>query len=320
VTGVGRQRGVAVLTAMLVVAIATILAVEIIWRTSLDLQRTETLLSWNQAQQYALGGEGGEIALLRDIAKNGQAEKVTCTDNWAKPGAFEIEGGKMFGLAQDLQGRFNLNNLVTARGRKDPVVYQQFQRLLQALQLDPGLADAVVDWIDPDQVPELEGAEDDYYTGLTPPYRAANFWFTSVSELRSVKGVDAETFEKLAPNVAALPNGTQPTKINVNTATRAVLTSLGPNVTQSNVEDWLALQNGQGFENLTEFQGAADPAMVPYLGFSSNFFGLDVVVSIGTTRLTMYSLLERNGSNVSTRLRSYDLDPLPNEPCGTPPK
>jgi general secretion pathway protein K len=315
-----RQRGIAVLTAMLVVAIATILAVEIIWRTSLDLQRTESLLTWNQAQQYALGAEGGEIALIRDITSSGATSPVTCDQSWHRGGDFAIEGGRMTSipLPADLQGRFNLNNLVTARGRKDPVVYQQFQRLLASLDLDQGLADAVVDWIDPDQIPEIEGAEDDYYTGLTPPYRAANSWFTSVSELRSVKGFEAQAYEVIRPHVAALPNAGQPIKINVNTATPAVLKSLGPNVTESNIEQWTNEQTIGGFKDLTDFQGAIDPAMVPYVDFTSNFFGLSVIVSIGTTRLTMYSLLQRSGRDVSVRLRSFDLDLPPRDAACEP--
>lgn len=328
-----RQRGIAVLTAMVVVAIATILAVEIIWRTNLDLQRTESLLTWNQAQQYALGAENLAIYVLRDIGKNESVETVTKDDLEKWRVTFEIDDGVISGAPEDLQGRFNLNNLVTAhgpaRGRKDPVMYQQFQRLLEVLNLPTGIADAVVDWIDPDQIPELNGAEDDYYTGLDPPYRAANSWLTSVSEIRAIKGIDAEVYEKLAPHVAALPIGDQPTKINVNTATDAVLQSLGASLdcaqvrglTGGDSETGTPGRDGAGFADISAFQGKIDPAMAPYLGVTSNFFGVNVAVSIGTTRMTMYSLLQRNGSNVSTRLRSFDLDPMP-EPqplCEIPP-
>ena len=71
---------------------------------------------------------------------------------------------------------------------------EHFRRLLALLELPPDLADAVVDWLDPDQFPETYGAEDDIYTSQTPPYLAANFWFTTPQELLAVSGFDRETF------------------------------------------------------------------------------------------------------------------------------
>ncbi len=304
----GRQRGVAAITALLVVTIAAVLAVELVWQTNLDLRRTEGLIAWDQARQFAYGAETLAVKVLREDLERASAEPVDWLgEDWAQPTSFDLDQGGMTGGIVDLQGRFNLNNLLRRDGSRDDLAYQQFQRLLVALDLDPALADAVVDWIDPDTTAEFTGAEDDAYTGLVPPYRAANFWFTSVSELRAVRGVEPDVFELLSPHLAALPIGAGPTTINVNTATPAVLQSLGENVSQSNVEQWVTDRVREPFEDLTFFQEYVDAAMQPYLGVTSSYFALQGTVFIGSNRLAMYSLLERAGQSVAVRLRNFDV-------------
>ncbi len=321
--GVRRQRGIAVLTAMLVVTIATVLAIEIAWDTALDLRRTESLFARDQAQLYGLGAEAYAATLLEDALFNqsGNTAIYSRTDDATACGgfAFTLDEGGMTGGVCDLQARFNLNNLVTADGERDPLVMQQFRRLLAAvstvdetLDIDAVTADTIVesaaDWIDPDTSADFNGAEDDTYTSGQPPYRAANFWFTSVSELRAVRGVSDEIFLALAPYLAALPvTGGQPTRINVNTAAVPVLMSLGENITAQNAQLWVDDSADEPFEDETPFAGFVDPGMFPYLAYSSAYFELKGFVSIGATRLGLYSLLESNGQAVVTRLRQFDV-------------
>jgi general secretion pathway protein K len=128
--------------------------------------------------------------------------------------------------------------------------------------------------------------------------------------LLAVKGFTPEVYEALAPHVAALPALGQPTKINVNTATPEVLKSLGPNVTDFDLANWKEAQDTGGYKDLVAFQAAGtaiDQAMLLYLDVTTNYFGVSVITSIGTTRLSMYSLLERNGKAVTSRLRNFDI-------------
>jgi len=177
-----------------------------------------------------------------------------------------------------------------------------------------------VDWIDPDESAEYNGAEDDAYTSEQPPYRAANFWFTSVSELRSVRGVTPEIYAALAPHLAALPvTPGQRTKLNLNTATIPVYMSLGEDVSVTNAENWVEISRAKPFEDATEFADFLDPQLTPteYVSFSSRYFALRGLVSIGTTQLGMYSLLEYSGTTVVPRLRQFDVVdqvPAPPEP------
>ncbi|MCC7259328.1 MAG: type II secretion system minor pseudopilin GspK [Gammaproteobacteria bacterium] len=320
--GTRHQRGIAVLTAMLVVTIATLLAVKLAWDTALDLRRTESLLARDQAQLYGLGAEAYASALLEDALFNqsGDTPLYTRSDEMTACGgfAFTLDEGGMTGGVCDLQARFNLNNLVTTAGERDPLAMQQFRRLIEAVSLvdeiidiDAATADAIVesaaDWIDPDISADFAGAEDDTYTSGQPPYRAANFWFTSVSELRAVRGVSAEIFLALVPHVAALPvTGGQHTLINVNTATVPVLMSLGDAITVQNAEQWVIDSEEEPFEDETPFAGFVDPGVFPYLGYSSSYFELKGFVSVGATRLGLYSLLESDGQAVKPRLRQFD--------------
>ena len=314
----GRQRGVALFTALLIVALATIISVEMIWSLNLNLRRSEALLSRDQAVQFALGAEDWARDILAEDARDdGPQGGDSLEEAWAQRlPPLLIEGGNLEGFIEDLQGRFNLNNLVNARnGEIDTLHYGQFQRLLQVLEVDPSLADAVVDWIDPDSLAELQGAEDDAYTSQQPPYRAANYPFVTATELLAVQGFDAETYAALAPHVAALPltsggDGSESTPINLNTATDAVLLSLSPQVTITEMESWLEERPFNDLERFAPFQEPTVAAIdrMPPAGLASRYFRLYVAVTVGTTRVTMYSLLDRSGTGVVTRLRSFDTD------------
>ncbi len=319
-----RQRGIAALTAILVVAIATMLAVELIDEQNLNFRRTENLLLRDQAQQIALGLE----LLARQILEKDYEDdpnKDSLDEAWATEYSFPFEGGTVIGRLEDFQGRFNLNSLLNDDGSHNDRAIERFRRLVNiaARDLDgepvivDSVVDSVVDWIDPDQLPELGGAEDGIYTSRNPPYRTANFWFTTPSELRAVNGVTPELYVRLHDLVSALPpSGPQSAsarRININTAKPELLQALGPDVTEAVASGWMETRDAQGFDSVEEFWKIAAPQLQPHtipddLEVGSRYFGLSVTVSIGTTRLAMYSLLERSSQGVVTRLRAYDAD------------
>jgi general secretion pathway protein K len=311
-----RQAGIAALTAILVVAIATVLAVNLLWQTSVDLRRTESLLLQDQARQYDLGAEElARFGLAEDYRDDGAAGNDSRQENWSKPLAFDVEAGKLEGFLVDQQGRFDLNSLIGADGKRVDDAAAQYERLLVLLPLerplDSGTATALVesaiDWIDPDQAPLLNGAEDDEYTGRDPPYRPANFWFVSTSELLAVAGYTPEIYAALRPHITALPrppNGER-WKLNVNTATDLVLASLLPNLGPDDVKPFL----DQAYENEADFRAdfpGSEQIPPDTLDIRSSWFLLTVTATIGTAQSTMYSLLERNGESVRTRLRTFD--------------
>jgi len=320
-----RQRGVAAITAILVVVLASVLAVELAWEMNLDIRRTENMLLRDQARQIALGAELMATDELRndfeDDAENGEFCD-DLTERWNTDLTFPVDGGTVRGKLSGMQGRFNLNNLITG-GIKNPETYEQFGRLLAILDLDRDIAPKVLDWIDPNQIAEFGGAEDDVYTSKSPPYLTANTWFTTPTELLAIDGFvdpdepDNAMFKFLERYVAALPPGASGTKINVNTAEDPVLLSLTEGAGSSNAEvlkanrPYCSLLVDDSNDELA-FMDDADGLVTPefadaHLGVFTEFFQLKVAVTLGTAQLTMYSLLHRDPQGlVSTRLRYFD--------------
>ena len=292
------NRGVALITAMLISAIATMVAANLAWDNALDVRRTMVLLGRDQAVQVALGAESWVISILHQDMENSQTDHLG--EIWASelPG-LPIEGGDVFGSIEDLQGRFNINNLVDQEGRVEKESLEQFQRLLTALGLDPRFAGIAADWIDSNVDASFpDGAEDSIYTGMIPPYRTANQTLTSVSELAAIEGMDRATFRALEPHIAALPGRTS---INANTATVAVLQSLDENMTLSDVEGLIQEREAGGFTEIeTSFASLVTPDVLNRLEESSQFFRLKVIVRIDTVRVTLYSVLQRGPNGTVT--------------------
>ena len=305
----GRQRGIALITAVLMVALATMLAVGVVYRGVLDQRRTATMFAMDQAWEIALGAEAWAADFLQRDLQQSQGDNLS--ETWAQPlPPLPVEGGSVAGRLVDLQGRFNLNNLVFADGTPNPDAIAQFSRILVALDLEPNWASIMADWIDLDTQPGFpDGAEDNVYLGQAPPYLAANMPITRASEIMALPGFGPERWAKLKPYVAALPVGTT---LNVCTAPGIVLDSLSEGVIEfgRSPEELAKRRNDGCFPSLNDLRGALGDTdydkLKDGLSESSSYFGATVWVTIGTTDLTLYSLLVRGqGGLVRPQLRSF---------------
>ncbi len=265
-----RQRGMALIIAMILVALATILATKLTFDGFLEQRRTVGVLAAEQALQFGFGAEAlAADVLIQDAQSGGQ---TTLAGPWAQPTLplpitpqSDAEGepiGTLQGTLEDMEGRFNLNNLghmiapttaaaTAAAGTANslasatqpaqatgaaPVVLvpddqplAQFRRLLVSVGLEPKWAALARDWIDADSnVTEPDGAEDSVYTSQNPPYRASNWPMNSPSELMNLPGFGADRYRKIAPYVTALPLANS--KINLCTAQPLVLESFADNL------------------------------------------------------------------------------------------
>jgi len=303
------QRGVALITAVLMVALATMLAVDVGFRGFLDQRRSGTLFALDQGYEIALGAE----AWAADFLKRDQQESQTdhFGEVWAQPlPPLPIEGGLVEGRLEDMQGRFNLNNLIHPDGTTNPDAVKQLERLLAMLEIEPAWATAMADWIDLDTQPGFpDGAEDTVYTGLDPPHLAANMPITRASELMVLPGLGAERYARLKPYVTALPVGTP---LNVCTAPGVVLDALSDETREFslNPEDLAKRRKDACFPTLEELRGSLGDEpfnkLKKSLTESSNYFRSTVWVTIGTTQFTLYSLLARGGAGtVRPALRSF---------------
>jgi general secretion pathway protein K len=299
-----RQRGIALLIALLTVALAAVLIASLLDRGELALARTRNVLRSEQADAYAqvLEAYAAQV-LLKDLD---DPDEDSNTDIWAAPlPPQQVPGGMILASMRDLNGCFNLNNLGDVD--HDGIWLKMFVRLLNARGVDPGIATAVQQWLGGG-----DGADvtDSYYLAQPVPYRSAQRPFTHVSELRLVRGVTSEVYAELAPYVCALPAGTP---INVNTASVPVLQTLGDNISKAQAESlW---QNGQAHWSGTfwkDWSGiTVDPSVVPSdrVGLSSSYFLARGDVTLDGIPVTFYSLIERSrgfGIRVLERSRGSD--------------
>lgn len=306
-----RQRGIALITAILIVSLAVIAATAILSAGSMSIQRTSTLQETEKAWWYATGVEAWVKGILQRDARVNKLDALS--DIWAQPVAgLPIENGFLAGQISDMQGRFNLNNLgldntPTTDGTGTGPAFQKWQivfiRLFEQLEIEPALArpisEAIKDWIDRDQNPTpYDGAEDNEYLGNSresgqPPYRAANRPMMSVTELMAVKGVTPEIYRALLPYVSALP---VKTTINVNTAPEPVLRAL---VAQPSplLEEFIRSRVEKPIENIGELTNTGaltgNDVDIGMLGTGSQFFQLRADANIGNSHVAIYSLYYR---------------------------
>jgi len=314
------------LVAILLVALGTILAAAIAYESAMSARRSTATFSFDEALLVDEGAEALAAYGLRAIRQQDKTGTINMAQPWVQPvGPVEVVPGVTLEASlEDLQGRFNLNSLVLSdgTGQPDPQAVQIFQRLLQLVGVEPKWADLLVDWIDPNNQPLPDGAEDNAYLSQDPPYLTANLYITSTTELLALPGFGADRFRKIAPYVVALPPTV--TQVNICTASGVVLDALmaaGGQGEESRAEFSLDPQGlaknrasaGMCFPSLQEYQaalGSNASKATKYVGTNSHYFRLSSFVTLGTTEFNLYSLLfqDDNLGMVHTVLRSYSPD------------
>ncbi|MBI3778763.1 MAG: type II secretion system minor pseudopilin GspK [Gammaproteobacteria bacterium] len=295
-----RQRGLALITAMLVVAIAATTAAYLSLDQQIWLRQAQNLSDRAQAEVVRAGALEWAITILAKDAKDNKSDDLT--ENWAKPlPPLAVEGGQVTGRIADAQARFNINNLVRNNAPSKPDI-GTFRHLLLSLSIDPNLTDAVVDWIDADSDKLPYGAEDIDYLQTKIPYRAANQPMQSVDELRLVRGFTPEIVEKLRPWITALP---QPTEINVNTASKEVLGALFYTLPPPAIEQLVSQRPYTDPGKLTQIlQGLATGTALPqaFYGIQSSYFEVVVETRFGRYQRTTQALIHRGSNDNASRI------------------
>lgn len=289
------QRGVAVITAILIVALVTSVIVAMLWQNAVRLRQMENLKEMAQAEAVGLTAVDWARAILAEDARKNAVDDLG--EHWASPvPPIAAEGGEVSGKITDQQGLFNLNNLAAAGNANEPEVLA-FQRLLGRLGLPPELANALVDWIDTDSTVRFPGgAEDADYLAMDPPLRTANQPLTEVSGLYRVKGYSAAVVEALRPYVTALPAAT---KINLNTALPEVLPLALESGAREDAAAIIEARAEHAFKDRADFDKRM-PLLAPRLretaaGFNSNYFLVETSVRFGKVKLERQALLKRDG-------------------------
>jgi general secretion pathway protein K len=299
---IDRQRGVAIITALLIVAIATTVSVTLSTRLQLDVRRTGNMIAGDQAYLYTLAAESWSQRILRNDREQSQIDHLG--EDWAiELPPLPVEGGYIQGKLTDLQSCLNLNNLL-ATNAANSISRARLENMLDNLGIDKGNVQAIIDWIDDDlQTTIPEGAEDVYYMNLERPYRSANAPLQSVSELRLIRGFeDPEVYNTLLPHVCAFGISAP---ININTATEEVLRSLADELNDNDVEQIIERRTESAFNNINEFTSFNDLnkkiASTEGLSVDTEYFMLATKSTIGQVTAIIYSIIYR-GSDGNTRV------------------
>ncbi len=299
------ERGAALLTVLLLVAVISVMAASALERLRLSTRLAANAVALDAARGYAYAAE--TLATTRVTSLLGQArDRVALTGGWSgRPFGLPIPGGSATARVTDGGNCFNLNSLVLRAPDGSYAVniesLQQFQRLARLLRVPDGdrVAAAAADWIDSDDSPLPGGAEDSDYRG----YRTAGVPMADVSELRAVRGVTPEVYRALRPYLCALPVA-QRNVLNVNTllpeqapllamllgeslsveAAQGVLLRRPPNGWSSVDQMWAQLSTQSG--------GASQVGAAQSTSVKTVWFALRVDVTLGTAELHEQGLID----------------------------
>lgn len=304
-----RQSGMALLTALIIVSTAVMVAASVVALGQREMHRIEMLQDSERAWWYAVGVEDWAGTILQADAEDSDYDGLD--EIWAQPvDMLPVDQGFLTGQITDEQGLFNLNNFGVTDTKKYQEYITIFERLLSNLDgVDPylakTLAPAIRDWIDTDSEPTpYDGAEDSYYLQQTPPYRPANRPLQSVSELLAIKGMTPELYRKLRPYVSALPE--YPTAINVNTAPEPVLEALSADPSSA-LKSFVNSRTKSPAKSISDLNsdgvfGSGD-ASTSMMSVTSSYFELQATATINNSRVAIYSLYYRSGKKVPKVIR-----------------
>ena len=305
-----RQRGVAIITALLIVTIAATVSITISTRLQLDVRRTSNMIAKEQANFYLLAAEEWTQRILRDDKKDNKTDGLS--EAWATElPPLPVTGGSIQGKLTDLHSCINVNSLLTnteiggvqiaeQSDTINPSTQARLTQFFENQKIDSNLTQAIVDWIDNDlDTTNPNGAEDGYYLNLEKPYHTANTPLQSITELRLIKGFeDSKIYNSIKDHLCAFVPVNGDVSINVNTASAEVLKSLSPKMTDSLVQDIISRRDDELFSDLKDFTSFAKLKTiikdVALLSTSSDYFLLRSQAIIGQANRVMYSIIYRD--------------------------
>ncbi|MDX1347650.1 MAG: type II secretion system minor pseudopilin GspK [Thiomicrorhabdus chilensis] len=247
------QRGFALLTVMLIVALVAILSGQLIYQQHLTLNRSANMLHQAQSLAVAWGLEGWVKQGLQLDVKNNQVDHLQ--EMWAQPMlSVPFEGGEISGQLYDLQGRLNLNNVQESDQAKREVWQAVIDRWALLVGFEVPLAEVLTDWVDADNERLPGGAESDAYLLMQPPYRAANQSLVMLEELKNLQGlqkIEYDVWRRVKDTATALPTVTA---MNVNTAQKEGLMALADWMNEGLAEAWILQRKESPAESVEAFR------------------------------------------------------------------
>jgi len=303
-SGRRKERGVALVLVLGLVALVAVWAVESASEDWISLRRAENM---QLASQSMLAAESG-LELGRKILKEDDAGVDSLDEDWAQAmPPFPVDDGDVSTTIADANRFFNLNDMLDGNGVPQTKAVLIAKRLFVRLELDPGLVDALVDWMDRDGTPYGPGgAEDIAY--MDKNWRVKNAPLDSLREVLLIKGFDGEALGKLKRVAVARPH-TGITPVNINTAVKDVLMSLADGIPEQDVDEMVAQRKDAPWRTVAEWSsqtpysvwaGRINPAR---LGTVSDAFLIQSEARFGRVRWREEMLMGRSGKKLQVLAR-----------------
>ncbi|UUN90996.1 type II secretion system minor pseudopilin GspK [Pseudomonas extremorientalis] len=267
---VAKQRGMAIISALLIAAVVAVLAGAMLTRQTVFTRSLEAEQLRIQGQWLLQGGLERSRQLLWDAR---QKDVLTRLDQpWAR-----AHGGAFEGRIEDEQGKFNLRNLVN-RQQVDTEQLQSFERLCRLIGVDPAVSRRISQRV---------------IASYEPPAKYP--MLRSLDELSGIEGLDPLVLQRMQAYISVLPG---PTWVNGNTASAEVLSAVVPQLSLSQAHGLVAERDsGQWFINRGDFvnrlhlpQVAVDSVQV---GITSEWFRVRGQARREQRRVSLDALLHR---------------------------
>ena len=306
------ERGVALLLALLVLALLVALILEFDSDARREYRDAAAFRDNFKATVLTRAAvQAARAVLQQDLLKDKQTGQFydAPTDLWAFPiEKYAIGDGLMTAQIEDERGKLNLNDLanVDPNARKAKVL--RVKRLFNLLQINPDLVDAIVDWVDADDIPEAAGAESVYYQSLRPAYRAANGPLQTLREIRLIKGMTPEIIDKLLQYVTVYPQDGE-SRININTADFMVLQALDPRITQSMAGEIIQSRPFKTIQDLDRVGSFAEIAkelrLLNVYDVKSDMFSARMLLTVNETTKSGAVVLQRDQATGNSAVRYF---------------
>ncbi len=285
------QKGTILIVALLIVVLVEIVVFSLVTHQRIDIRHSRNYFASNQGMNVALAGEEWAKSEILALYKQNKPTKGFSLKRT------QIQGGFIDGEVIDIQGHFNINNLINNE------IYENFNNMLVNI------------------IPNKNGVETDMlgtvtsafgpFTMITNPDNLT-FPFSSITELRPLKGMTSDLFIECLPNMFVLPDVTP---LNINSATKYSLLSLSPKLTLQEADSIIKIRDSlnDGFTTTDAFLALGPLQNIETnqnsITIQSQYFLSTISVHYENIDLTLNSLLKvikvNDGLKVNVEWRSF---------------
>lgn len=318
-----RERGAALLSVLLLVAVMAVLAAVMLDRLGLATRLAGNAQGLMRARLVATSAESAILARVQALVAAQGDRTVDPAGLLSRDFPLAVAGAAVTVRLDDAGNCFNVNSLVERDIDGNLTLRQAALAQLRALMAQLGVersaairvSDAMADWIDSDSRPQVNGAEDEAYRSRPVPYRTANRLVVDVSELRSVQGMTAPLYQRLRPWLCALPAPElSPIQLNtLRTDQAPLLVMLAPDaITPARARAAIAARPAQGWASSADalralgIGGGAIGTVPPMqLAVRSRWFLLTQTVRSDRTTLSEQALIDAGVTPARIAFRSW---------------